>query len=312
MGYGVEIPCEDVGSATGNLVYFIQAFDAQNNVVSFSGSRNEPNKVAIRARVEGEPIHLPGQPPPAKCVDKGDCPPGFPGCAPAGEEPCVGPDCPGGPPEAAPDAGAKNWLSLALQQDFLLLGGATNTCSGGNEYACFQADTYYANIPFDRSGGELSGGFTVATTRILAGYDRAIGNFTLGARIGFAFGGGPQAPEGRAFLPFHAEARVAYWFGSEPFARTGLRPYIALSGGMAQIDGSTKVIVYDTEQDFIADRRLELEAWKKSGLAFISAGGGLMYAFLPSTGPLLEVKFIQLLGASGTALGGQLGYAFGF
>src|SRR5262249_32330814 len=33
QGYGVEIPCFDVGSTTGDLKYFIQATDAENNLV---------------------------------------------------------------------------------------------------------------------------------------------------------------------------------------------------------------------------------------------------------------------------------------
>jgi hypothetical protein len=77
-GYGAEIKCEDVGSATGDLSFYIQASDASGDVVSNAGTRNAPNKVAIKNQIDGEPPHLPGKPAPAKCVDAGDCPPGFP------------------------------------------------------------------------------------------------------------------------------------------------------------------------------------------------------------------------------------------
>jgi hypothetical protein len=77
-GYGAEIKCEDVGSATGDLSFYIQASDSSGDVVSNSGTRNAPNKVVIKNAIEGEAPHLPGKPVPAKCVDPGDCPPGFP------------------------------------------------------------------------------------------------------------------------------------------------------------------------------------------------------------------------------------------
>ncbi|MDC3957087.1 hypothetical protein [Polyangium jinanense] len=313
QGYGVEVPCLDVGSVTGQLKYFIQAFDKDNNVVAFAGTRKDPLNVAIKLQIEGASPSLPGQAPPAKCSEAADCPPGLLGCPKPGEEKT----CPEGepcdkPPEA-PSVARKNWVTLGLQQDFLGLSGTTGTCSGGNEYSCFSGDDFYEAIPYDKSGGEVAGGLAVATTRIFIGYERVFGkNFTAGLRAGFVFGGGPQAPGGAAFVPVHAEARAAYWFGADPFAGTGLRPFLTLGGGLAQVDASVKVTVYNTEQDFIADKRLVLDAWKKSGLVFIAAGGGAMYAIRPNTGPVAEVRVMQLFGASGTTLGATLGYSHGF
>jgi hypothetical protein len=310
-GYGAEIPCLDVGSATGNLSYFIQAFDADNNPVSYSGTRADPHKIPIRTALEGEPPHLPGQPPPAKCPDPGDCPPEFPGCKGNSSD-----GDPSAAPEPAPDPASdtkKNWVSLSLQQDFLFLSSATNTCSGGNDYACFrETGEYYDFLPYDKSGGELSGGVGLATTRIMVGYDRALWNFALGVRVGFAFGGGPQAPGGKSFFPVHAEARAAYFFGSDPFRRVGPRPYAVLSGGIAQIDSSVGVIIYENESDFVADKRLTLDAWRKAGTGFASAGLGILYGITPRMGPEAEFKVIQLFGASGTAMALKIGYAVGF
>ncbi|MDI1449776.1 hypothetical protein [Polyangium sp. 6x1] len=312
-GYGTEVPCLDVGSVTGQLKYFIQAFDKDNNVVAFAGTRKEPLSVEIKLQIEGASPSLPGQAPPAKCSEAADCPPGLLGCPKPGEEKT----CPEGepcdkPPET-PSVAKKNWVTLGVQQDFLGLSGTTNTCSGGNEYACFSGDVFYEAIPYDKSGGELAGGLTAATTRIFVGYERVFGkNITAGLRAGFVFRGGPQAPGGAAFVPIHAEARAAYWFGSDPFARAGFRPFLTLGGGLAQVDASVEVTVYNTQQDFIADKRLVLDAWKKSGLAFIAAGGGAMYAIQPNTGPIAELRVIQLFGASGTALGATFGYSHGF
>jgi len=72
------------------------------------------------------------------------------------------------PPEA-PSGIKKNWLSLTFQQDWLGIPGAKNTCSGGNDYVCFDGDAFYAPIPYDKSGGELAGGLALATSRIMLG-----------------------------------------------------------------------------------------------------------------------------------------------
>jgi len=79
-GYGAEVPCQEIGSTTGDLHYYLQATDAGGDVVSTSGSRNAPNRVAIKNELSGEPPHLPGKPPPSQCRDASDCPPGLPGC----------------------------------------------------------------------------------------------------------------------------------------------------------------------------------------------------------------------------------------
>jgi hypothetical protein len=79
-GYGAEVPCQEIGSTTGDLQYYLQATDAGGDVVSTSGSRNAPNKVAIKNELSGDAPHLPGKPPPSQCRDASDCPPGLPGC----------------------------------------------------------------------------------------------------------------------------------------------------------------------------------------------------------------------------------------
>ncbi len=312
-GWGAEIPCLGVGSATGALAYYIQAFDGEKNLLSWTGTRAAPVSVLIKSSIEGEAAHLPGEPAPLKCPDPGDCPPEFPGCH--GAKATEPPPCEPGSTcaEVAPVTSWKNWVSLAIQQDVLFLGSSKATCAGGNEYVCFtDGDKYYAGIPYEGSGDEVSGGLRLATTRILAGYDRAIGSFSVGVRLGFAFGGGPKADEGRAFLPLHAEARVAYWFGRDPFSRTGPRPYLVLSGGAAQVDARVPVVAYETKQDYTDDKRLALDAWKKTGTGFLGGGAGMLLALTPRSGPVAELKFTGMLGRSSPTLNLQLGYAVGF
>jgi hypothetical protein len=345
-GYGVEVPCVEIGSAPGDLAYFIQAFDGDNNLVSWSGSRNAPNKVAIKVTLDGEQPHLPGQPPPARCPDTGDCPPEFPGCK--GAKTDEAPPCEPGTECTAPAAqsvGKKNWLTLAVQMDFLLLPASNAACAGGwptmpngpptnsANYTCFQGSTYYAGVPYTTSGDAVTGGPVFSTVRILAGYDRALGNFTVGARLGAAFNGGPTTPatatangKSSSFLPLHAEGRAAFWFGHDPFARTGLRPYVVVNGGVADVDGKVTALVYNGcptatvscagySHDYANNIITPYNAWQRAGAGFVGGGIGALLAVKPNTGPLLELKFMELLGSgSGTtapAFNLQVGWALG-
>ncbi len=78
-GWGGQIPCLDV--IQGDLQYYLQGFNEQNDPVATAGDRNHPYKVPVkRDKIEGDPPHLPDQPAPAQCADTGDCPPDFPGC----------------------------------------------------------------------------------------------------------------------------------------------------------------------------------------------------------------------------------------
>jgi hypothetical protein len=307
-GWGAEIPCLDVGSTTGDLKYYVEALDAAGVPQASTGTAQAPHRVPIKTELEGDPPHLPGRPPAAQCQDPGDCPPGFPGCG-EGEQ----------REGEAGDPGPKNWLSLGVQQDFLLLPSATGVCDGGTGYDCFFEDpeTFYEEVPADRKNGEdgneVAGGFKRATLRVLIGYDRMLtDNIALGARVGFAFGGGPMTPDGGvAFFPVHGEGRATYFFGERPMGRAGLRGFVHLSGGVAQVDAKELVVVYLNEQDRIRDERTTLAAWRKSGTGFAALGGGLMYAIAPNIGPYFDLRLMQLLGLSGTAVSPQLGFALG-
>jgi hypothetical protein len=80
-GYGGEVPCMDVGSTTGDFLYYVQATDGGGEVIATSGTRAAPNKVVIKNEpVSGEVPRLPGKPPPTRCREAADCPPGMPGC----------------------------------------------------------------------------------------------------------------------------------------------------------------------------------------------------------------------------------------
>jgi hypothetical protein len=355
-GYAAEVPCLDIGSETGDLKYYIQAVDANGDVVATSGSRNNPHKVPIKNELAGEPPHLPGKPPTAQCANPGDCPPGLPGCASTkkkkrGEKDwgascevdseCQSGACRDGTCAAESEGGGstsaeeaktcttdgdcgsgqtctsgvcgskskKNFISVAVQQDMLLLSSATEVCANQTDYSCFFSDnSQYDGVPNVGDRDQVSGGFGLATTRILVGFDRLLGeNLTLGVKLGYAFNGGPAAGGGgKAFFPVHAEGRVAYFFGKNPFGSTGIRPYVSVNGGLAQIDARVTVQVNDPQNG-----QLNLAAWKKGGTSFVGAGVGAMWLTSPGSGFLAELRLEQLFSSSATGLSLQIGYAFG-
>jgi hypothetical protein len=64
------------------MTYYIQGFNAANDPVATSGSRNKPFSVPVKAQIAGDPPALPGQDPPKQCGELAgaECPPDFPGC----------------------------------------------------------------------------------------------------------------------------------------------------------------------------------------------------------------------------------------
>jgi hypothetical protein len=222
-------------------------------------------------------------------------------------------------PKAAPPVadesgagGPQNWLSLAFQQDLLSYKETTGVCTGAAQYQCFLQGQQYGGDIYRGSGNQLQGGVGLATKRILLGYERVLGeNLTVGAKLGFAFGGSPKAPGGSAFLPLHAEARGSYWFGHAPFASAGLRGYAGLALGVGEVDGRVTVEYFVNEQGYQTGAKGKLDAWRKTGKGFAGLHAGVAYAFAEEQQLFLELRLLQLLGA--TALGGavNIGYAFG-
>jgi hypothetical protein len=149
-GWGAEIPCADVQQ--GDLLYYVQGFNAANDPVATSGDRNNPFKTAIAKEPPAEAPHLPGAEPPKQCAESGDCPPDFPGCKqpvppPAGEEPAPtgkaeGEDCETDDecqsnkcraskctaPESKASKRPKLWIGIAGQLDFVSLPSSQDVC----------------------------------------------------------------------------------------------------------------------------------------------------------------------------------------
>jgi hypothetical protein len=248
-----------------------------------------------------------------------DCPPDFPGCEALTDEPA-----PSEEESKGSDLGVRNWISAALQQDFLTFSGGSGVCGPDRpeELSCFRAgDTFRPGTADNTagSGGSVAGGLRFATTRLLLGYDRTLfPNVALGVRVGYAFGGGPAEPDGAAFVPIHAEVRGTYWFG--PIQLGKFRPYATVGGGLAQVDSSVTTQVVDRCPDNnqnppcsvgqIALSRVTV--WKKTGTTFVGLGGGALYPLSDHSGINAELKAVLLFPSSGTSVALQAGYQHGF
>jgi hypothetical protein len=253
-------------------------------------------------------------------------------CSPGAEEPEHGPSY------------KKNWIGLHFAQDIAIMGG-TNVCSVDARttqgYACYESGS--SEVPYNGDpypGAGIATGGVVATRRILLSFDHAFtSNITIGARVGFAFSGGPPAgkagvndvggpSDGKKFLPFHAELRGQYWFGKAALAKKGFRPYVHVGGGLAQVDGKVKVTVSDCtplpygsvpynncingQNPGTALTKKDLDAWRKMGQGFITLGGGVVYAFKENVGAQLNLNLMYMLPTTGPVLQPSLGLVYGF
>jgi hypothetical protein len=98
-----------------------------------------------------------------------------------------------------------------------------------------------------------------------------------------------------------------------------------VSGGAAQVDASLDTEVIDlsngrtclemadpTTGQPVVTCRVPVQAWRKTGTFFVGAGAGTALQFSRNVGLLLEARLMQLLPASGTALGAGAGLQVGF
>lgn len=218
------------------------------------------------------------------------------------------------PEEDAPSGGAKNWFSLSFQQDFLSFGETKGVCSGAEQYQCFLQGQSYGGPIYEGSGNQLAGGVGIATRRVLLGYERSFGdNVTAGVRLGFAFGGSPKATTAgaSAFMPLHAELRGSYWFGEKPFESDGLRPFAGLAAGLAELDSHVAVEYFEDAAGYAANNKGKLDAWRKTGNTMVGLHLGLAYAIKTNHALVLELRLLQMLGASATGGALNIGYQLG-
>lgn len=206
------------------------------------------------------------------------------------------------------------WLNLGLIEDMAFISG-TDVCSKSSQvnsgFTCLRATgSQYHGTPLPGQGGKISFSPAIASTRVtLASYLRVSGPISAGLRMGYVFlGQGPQADGGKKFVFYQAEAIGAYWFTGPAFSTKNVGGFLQLSGGIAEIDASKKVKVVETPGVIPPPSQLDnppsqtLDAYKKSGSGFISAGAGTFLPFGAASGLLADLRFSVFLPTSGFAL----------
>lgn len=245
-GFGAEIPCSEV-TTLGDLRLYVIVEDSAGDPIATAGTLKRPLTIKIKNKLEGDQPSFPGQKPPAKCMTASDCPPDFPGCAPAGDDDddgrgdkgwgascdstkecrsgfvCLNGVCEEGEDDgdsggSSEDGGMRHFVSLGLQLDILSIGSTESVCGEAETvddrvtpvpgYACFEDDEPFDGKPTDQLNA-VQGGGALASMRILAGYDMVYWKgLGWGLRIGGVPWGGSPATDTDSFVPFHAELRI--------------------------------------------------------------------------------------------------------
>ncbi len=229
----------------------------------------------------------------------------------------------------------RHWVGLHVAQDFMYEPG-TFVCDAGalnTTYSCYLAGTGQPYVPSAESSlRSVQRGFSVATTRLLASYDYALSPaFTLGGRVGFAFGGGPAAAgpsdgvKGTPFLPLHLEARGTWWFA--PLTNRRVRGFAGLGAGVAQFDAKSTYVTTCPGSDSVAGTSSDgcggvvtagslpppaaLDVWRKVGQAFVDVRGGLEVRLWDELGVELDLHMIAAFPAFGVLIEPSLGVVYG-
>jgi hypothetical protein len=318
-GWGGAVPCLDV--IQGDLQYYLQGFNEQNDPVATGGDRNHPYKVPIkRDKIEGEAPHLPGQAPLQQCPDTGDCPPDFPGChggteskgKPEGESceedsACESKQCKQGVC-TAPEVPGKGklrrlWIGLSASLEFTLVGSADDVCkldkttatpinSGG--YYCMdggadypdrndKAGTQNNNIEAPSKADKVAGGGAFGNVRILISLEYALNpNFLLGFRGGLILNAYPGT----------AAQNDGKFSALGPIHLEGRATYLIgkdalMKAGVAPyIMGALGYAQYTAKvgvsvRENPSPTNKQVDAWAVGGPFFVSLGGGIRYAFSP-------------------------------
>ena len=321
QGFGGYVPCAAV-QKPGELLYFVTAFDANLDRVASAGSAEEPRKVKLTQAIKGRQPSLPGNVPPEQCPrpvqglsceTNDDCP----GAKVCYNLMCVEESSLEKPKKDEPEDKTprkQNWLSLAYSADLTVVSGVGDACSAKAQrdatLSCFYSGgVQYDGIPATGNGNTLHGGVGLGSMRVLAGYDRLLGQrVTLGARLGFAFLGAPAREDNKKkFIPFHAEARGAYWIGKDPFAGKGVRPYVFANAGLA--DTSARLSTQVVEK--ASSKTTTLDVYKTSGPFFGGGGFGIQYAVSPEAAMVVELAGRAMFPDFAPVIAPSLGFAYG-
>ena len=253
---------------------------------------------------------------------------------------CEGEDC------AIGNRAPGNWFGIQGSLDFALMSGS-QVCgqSADPAYSCFENGDPYVGVPNNNYAGSVDSGFRAATARVLLSYERAIsGAFSIEARLGFAFNGGPESSrslggDGSKFLPYHAEGRVKMYFTKiyreDGSGLRGPSGFVMLGGGLAQVDPHVTVpvgecrisneppppgeaVVLEPQEDACRNsinqvfQVKDVDVYQRLGQAFVSGGVGFRYGFGKHVAGILSLNAQFMLPSTGFTLSPSLGVSAGF
>jgi hypothetical protein len=111
-------------------------------------------------------------------------------------------------------------------------------------------------------------------------------------------------------MPVHVELRGAYWF--QPLEDRGFHSYVAVSGGLAEVDGKVTVKAYANDAAGNPTIQRRLDAWRKLGAGFASVSTGGLYNFAKHHGVQLNLNAMMFFPSVGFVLEPSLGYLVSF
>jgi hypothetical protein len=333
-GWGAYVPCADVQQ--GNLQYYVQGFNDQNDPVATAGDRNNTYKVPIKTKIAGQPAALPGQPPPAQCADTGDCPPNFPGCkgqthpgtkaegADCEESSeCSSGECKNGLC-TAPAEGAggtvkhrKIWLGASVAYGFSVLQQGSDVCKLDSTGVPLNKPAYYCvadgqdyptratsdqnNLLEPGKAGSIDGGFSPGSARIMFTFDLAPKpNYMIGARLGFVANNvypGQEAQKDAKSNEVLKRIHVEARF-TYLFGKDPLQR----TAGYAFLGGGVSEFHGSVDVPVAesgAGQSRNVKAYLIGGPAFVTLGGGARFKLSPSAGLLLGPRVDLAIGYVG-------------
>lgn len=316
-GWGGYIPCTET-QRPGKLSYFVTAFDGNLDRIASSGSAGSPNVVELKESISSRQPALPDEVPPSPCprpvdalscdVDD-DCP---------GTQVCQALSCVDASerPAAPGDARKSNWFSLSFSPDLMVVDSTDDACSpaaqdSGKLSCFFSGGVPYVGQPIESGNtNTVQGGVGIGSMRVMLGYDRLLGTrMTAGLRLGLAFLGHPSRPDGKSFLPVHAEGRFAFFFSNDPFVATGVRPYAYANLGAAQASARVNTTVSEDRGGEIENYKLDV--YQTGGPFFGGAGLGIHYAVSTDLAMVVEVAGRALLPEFAVVIAPTLGFTYG-
>ncbi|HVW29938.1 MAG TPA: hypothetical protein VHC69_31465 [Polyangiaceae bacterium] len=356
------IPCSATQN-TGALQYYAEGLDADGETAAAYGSDDAPKSVDVASETTADPPSYPDEQPPARCsvADVGPAATtGGGACggfeAACGADGCCeeGLTCNDGvcERESKKKKGSypKNLVGLHFGFDVAYM-SSSNACtasaSQNDNTVCFLGNETFGAAgtktgpPSNAAPGKINGGFTFATMRVMASYERLFGALGLEARVGFAFNGGKTPQGGSSFLPVHAEARAKWWLrGAAGFEGPGFRPWLHVGGGVAQVDTKVNVDIVDCApayrmpegnvQNGPGDECLSapdattarayaggtppthVQALKQLGQEFATVGGGVMYAVAQNHGAVLNLNLMIPFPSVSFVFEPSIGYEYAF